>query len=169
MSEYGDDDYDDEYNDETYDKESNIELQATFKDIERVSVRNVDIEMFIDMLGGKNNKPFRSDIKKFVDNVYNVCRGMMEDNVALLNKLDLEKILENMVNLNKPGYKNASAYILGYIASNGGTKYTKESAKKAFTLLKKKNKYNYTIEDTTVDDASIVRYSILWINMKNKL
>lgn len=158
-------DYDDD-NEYSYEKESNIELQASFKDIERVSARILDLETYIDMLGGKHNKPFRSDIKKFVDNVYSITRNLMDDNLKLLYPEDQQEILDNMKNLNKPGYKNPSAYILGYIASNGGSKYDKESAKKAFSLLKKKNKYKYTIEDKSVDYASIVRYSILWMNMK---
>ena len=158
-----DDDYDD-YDDE---RGSNIEMQASYKDTERVSLENVDLEIYIDILGGKQNKLFKSDIKKFVENVYSVTKSLMDINI--LYRYDLKEILDNMIHLKKPGYKNATAYVLGYIASNGGSIYNKDSAKKTFSLLNK-NKNKYDIEDKSINNISVVRYSILWLNMKkNKL
>jgi len=157
---------DDDYEYETESK--NIEMQASYKDTERVSLENVDLEIYIDILGGKQNKLFKSDIKKFVENVYSVTKSLMDINILFRD--DLKEILDNMIHLKKPGYKNATAYVLGYIASNGGNKYDKDLAKTTFSLLNKnKNENKYDIEDKSINLISVVRYSILWLNMKNKL
>ena len=52
---------------------------------------------------------------------------LMNINIGFIHMDNLTDILDNIYTLNKPGYKNAPAYILGYYASNGGTEITKKS------------------------------------------
>jgi hypothetical protein len=140
-------------------------MQATFKDLERVNVGNYkDLDIYVDIIGGKQNKLFRSDIEVFVQTVYNVGKELIDAKV--INEADLDNLLENMSRINKPQYKNATAYILGYIASGGGGDITKNSAKKALKLITP-GKYDYQVEDRSVDCAAIIRYARLWQNIVN--
>ena len=139
-----------------------INFQATFSQIQEAresmsAKHSIEIETLIDTLGSSKYKKFRSNIDKFVKDVDHITYELIENN-AIANE-DKNIILNSMINLNNPGYKNATAYILGYIISNGGISITKDSAKKSFKLLTKK-----IFDDETVDPESIVRYGRLWLN-----
>jgi hypothetical protein len=70
-----------------------------------------------------------------------------------------------MSKLNKPQYKNATAYILGYIASNGGHNITKDKIKKSLGLIRFNKKDIYTVQDKSIDCAAVIRYVRLWQNI----
>lgn len=146
------------------DEEDNvINMQATFKDLDRINVGNYkDLDIYIDAIGGKQNKLFRSDIEIFVQTVYSVGKEFIDNNI--ISPIELDILLESMSKINKPQYKNATAYILGYIISNGGKDITKINAKKAFSLITP-GKSPYLVEDKSVDCAAIIRYARLWQNI----
>ena len=122
-----------------------------------------ELDMYINMIGGKQNKLFRSDIEIFVHTVYNVGKELIDNNE--LSSKDLDILLETMSRLNKPQYKNATAYILGYIASGNGNDITKERLKDALKLIRFDKKGTYLVEDKSLDCASILRYARLWQNI----
>ena len=63
-----------------YEDDGKIYLQATFKDLERVNMGDYkDLDMYINMIGGKQNKLFRSDIEIFVHTVYNVGKELIDN------------------------------------------------------------------------------------------
>lgn len=140
-----------------------IKLQSTFKDLERSNVRGIDVQVYIDMLDIRRNKVFLSDIENFVINVNNIARELIENDIILND--DLEILLNSIVKIDKPQYKNATAYILGYIASDRGKELTIDNFKKAFNLIKKSKKYKYTVNDTSVQTPDIIRYARLWLKI----
>ena len=144
-------------------EEDTIRLESTFKDFERANVRGIDIQNYIDMLDTRRNKAFLSDIENFVINVNNIGKEMVDNNI-LIND-DIEILLNNIIKLDKPQYKNATAYILGYIATDRGRELSQENFKKAYNLTKKTKKYKYTVEDTSVQSPDIVRYGRLWLQL----
>jgi hypothetical protein len=145
------------------DDEDTIKLQSTFKDLERSNVRGIDIQIYIDMLDNRRNKAFLSDIENFVINVNNIGKELVDNNI-LIND-DLEILLNSIAKINKPQHKNATAYILGYIATDKGRELTIDNFKKAFNLIKKSKKYKYTMDDTSVQTPDIIRYARLWLKL----
>ena len=156
--------YNNKHNMSDDDNDNKIDMQATFNDLQRVGIGNYqDLENYIDAIGGKQNKLFRSDIETFVNSVYNVGRELIDN--SILSKNDLDILLNSMSKLNKPQYKNATAYILGYIASSGGHNITEEKIKKAFGIIRFDRKDIYTVQDKSLDWASVIRYARLWQNI----
>jgi hypothetical protein len=143
------------------DEDNNIGFEDSFKDVERTGMRGIDIDVYLNEFSLKQTKLFRSDIESFIINTNSIAREMVDNNI--LNNNDLENILENIKNLDKPNLKNPSAYILGYIASNGGRNLDIENYKKALNIIKRK-KTKYSLEDTSVLQPDIVRYARIWIN-----
>jgi hypothetical protein len=143
-----------------------IVSEVQFKDLDRVSMPNyIDIDMYIDLVSKKRNKLFMSSLEKFVKNVYQIGKDLIEN--GLLSIKDLENILNNIATLDNPQYKNATAYLLGYIASDGGTNLDPKNAE---NLLRKFNtlEKNKFFEDDTIDCAAIIRYARLWVSMISK-
>ena len=154
----------DDENENENDNDNRIEMQATFSDLQRINIGGYqDLDNYIDAIGGKQNKLFRSDIEIFVHSVYNVGKELI--NNSILSSGDLDILLNYMSKLNNPQYKNATAYILGYIASGGGNDITKERAKKAIGLIRFSKKDIYSVEDKSIDCAAIIRYARLWQNI----
>ena len=143
-----------------------IVSEVQFKDLDRVSMPNyIDIDMYIDLVSKKRNKLYMSSLEKFVKNVYQIGKDLIEN--GLLSIKDLENILNNIATLDNPQYKNATAYLLGYIASDGGTNLDPKNAEnllRKFNTLEKKNFF----EDDTLDCAAIIRYARLWVSMISK-
>ena len=143
-----------------------IVSEVQFKDLDRVSMPNyIDIDMYIDLVSKKRNKLFMSSLEKFVKNVYQIGKDLIEN--GLLSIKDLENILNNITTLDNPQYKNATAYLLGYIASDGGTNLDPKNAEnllRKFNTLEKKKFF----EDDTIDCAAIIRYARLWVSMISK-
>ena len=143
-----------------------IVSEVQFKDLDRVSMPNyIDIDMYIDLVSKKRNKLFMSSLEKFVKNVYQIGKDLIEN--GLLSIKDLENILNNIATLDNPQYKNATAYLLGYIASDGGTNLDPKNAEnllRKFNTLEKKKFF----EDDTIDCAAIIRYARLWVSMISK-
>ena len=144
-----------------------IESKAQFKDFERVSMPNyIDIDMYIDLASKKRKKLFMSGLEKFVKNVYDIGKDLVEINFRNMSIDDLRIILDSIAKLDNPQYKNATAYLLGYIASSGGTNLDPKNVEillREFDKLEKKNFF----EDNRVDCAAIIRYARLWMYIKS--
>lgn len=165
-----------------------IEMKGGFKDLERTTTREIDISIYTDMIGGKSSKLFRSDIEIFITDIVKITKELIEINI--ITDKDQNNILENMNNLQKPEFKNATAYILGYIVSQGGFKLSKDFYYLTLVLIGKnlkedkilkisnemvKNKIfsiirtKYRMEDKSVESPDIIRYGRLWLNMYGNL
>lgn len=144
------------------DDDNNIRFEDSFKDVERTGMRGVDIDIYLNEFSLKQHKLFRSDIESFIINTNSIAKELVDNNIDI----DIEIILENIKNLDKPHLKNPTAYILGYIASRGGRKLDQDSYKKALNMIKKGKKGNYAFEDTSVLQPDIIRYARIWLNFK---
>lgn len=145
--------------DEEDDYSVRIETQAQFRDFERVGIPGfIDIDQYIDSLG-KRNKLFMSDIQKFVTNVFMLCNELAEE--RLLSPKDITIILDSISKLNKPAYKNSTAYVIGYIVSGGGRNFTYNNFK---TYFNNKIIKQY-LEEKDIDCSVIIRYARLWTNI----
>lgn len=163
----------DEYNYDNID--DTIEMRADINAGERTTYRN-DID--VDYLLEKKDRLFKTSLEYMVTKVNAITLELISNNVLSMD--DLQVILGNIKNLDKPEFKNATGYVLGYIASNGGRKITELSMNSAFCLLNhynnpesqqycKENKYkktNYVIEDPLVLEYDVIRYARLWISLK---
>lgn len=176
-------------NDDYNSDKDNIEMQGGYKDLERTSRREIDIDSYINMFGDKNRtKLFRSDIEIFVYDVVRISKELIDINIISYKDQDI--ILESMGILNRPEFKNATAYILGYIVSQGGFKMSKDHYYIALTLIGKNIKdekikkisnenirskiyslklKKYKVEDHSIESPDIVRYGRLWLNIYENL
>lgn len=79
-----------------------------------------------------------------------------------INDSDIDFMLNKIGNLKKPEFKNATAYILGYLAiKNSGNKLNKNNIFKVF------EKCLPYVQDKSVKKADIIRYARLWLNILN--
>jgi hypothetical protein len=94
----------------------------------------------------------------FRNNVEAISRDIKTNHPRLLGNDDIEFLQDKINTLDKPGYKNASCYILGYIATNE----SKESIDKV-RLDFAHRKIVPELVDTSIEKADIIRYGNLWI------
>ena len=73
-----------------------------------------------------------------------------------LDHRDMEALENSFDKVKDPEYKNPLGYVLGYIASRGGTKIDNETVDKAFLSLEK---------DGDVKQPDVIRYARLWMKM----
>ena len=83
------------------------------------------------------------------------------NNKLKINDTDISTIKKMMIKLKHQGYLNPSAYVLGYLVTNN--KYNKIDVD-MFKFIK--NKVLNKLEDKSIKDPDIIRYSRLWINLK---
>ena len=142
------------------DNTTRIETQAQYSDFERVGIPGfIDIEYYIDTLG-KRNKLFMSAIEKFVKSVFYISKELAEN--GLIKSNEIKTILDNISNLSKPSHKNAAAYVIGYLVSDGGNQHL--TFKILSEYLNNKIIKNY-MEDENIDCSAIIRYARLWTNI----
>lgn len=90
-------------------------------------------------------------------------------NIEFIRIDSLTDILDNIYNLNKPGYKNAPAYILGYYASNGGRDITKKSVDLIWKNLNQITLLSTKYPNFSIKKPDVIRYARLWLIItKNK-
>lgn len=81
---------------------------------------------------------------------------------AIALDLGLETDINDMTSfaekVNRPDYKNVTAYILGYIASSGGYRITDQSRRRSMDLLNR-------VDDKSVQPVDVIRYARYWINV----
>lgn len=69
---------------------------------------------------GKKGREAISPEDRFLINTDAFCRYLNSQNIALLSENDINTLLEKTTLMTELKYKNYIAYILGYIASQGG-------------------------------------------------
>ena len=96
---------------------------------------------------------FKARVEATVRNLSSV-RGC----IALDSLLDVLEPINDLANIQ---FKNATAFVLGYIASNGGTSITKTSVSKAVRCRKEMIMPSGPFEDI-VTDKDIIKYAVYW-------
>jgi hypothetical protein len=157
MDYYEEDNEYNEYNqyEEDYENEDNIQMEGEVNAFERVGLRNdfnmIDLENL-----DKKNKLKKTPLERFYETTNAICQQLFDKNK--LSEIDIKNILENIGKIDKPEYKNATGYILGYIVSNGGNKIIKKKLLDSEDILD-------NLEDKSVQIPDIIRYSRLWMNL----
>jgi len=118
-----------------------------------------------DMIGiitgpdGKINREMLDPLQIFQIQVDAVSRHLKDQKIKKpLDERDIQKMIEKSNVLPHINYKNPTAYVLGYIASNGGSRITQEQFNNSSKLLE----YVY---DTSVLEPDILRYARLWMTI----
>ena len=151
--------YEDEYEDE-YEKEDNIEMKGEVNAFERTGIRN-DFNMLDVENLDKKSKLKKTPLERFYESVNGICQQLLERNKLVEG--DIRIILENIGQLDKPEYKNATAYILGYLTFKDSNKDGTINKKFLDNLEKK---VLPTLEDRSVTIPDVIRYTRLWMNLE---
>ena len=149
------DDYGDDYGDDAPD------MQATFDQQMHSSITDecggLPIYMGDNMTElTRNLYQLVSDpVNRFKSYVGAISYKMSEDNIFDVSIKDRNAMCLKANNLDKIKYLNPTAYIIGYIVTNGGKKIDKKLLKKSFTKLN-------LLTDDSVKPADVVRYARYW-------
>jgi hypothetical protein len=142
--------------------EDNMDLQAGFTDIDRVS-RADDCGSFPVVKSGnlsEINKEIdqltQDPIERFKRYVGAISHSMTEDGLYDISIDDRNKMCRMTSRLDNVKYLNATAYILGYVSTDGGKAINKKKIKEIF-----KAKLN----DDSVKPPDIVRYARFWLEL----
>lgn len=146
--------------DEYYEEDDYVQEQEFGQErnaFERVGIRNDFIDIDIDK---KKSRTQKTPIERFVENVNAIALDLM-NSLNILTDVDIKMILESISLVDNPEYKNPTAFILGYFATNGGHKIEKKKLKKTFDIIEEEQ-----IVDTSVSQPDIIRYCRLWLNLR---
>jgi copper chaperone CopZ len=169
-----------DYTEDAYEDEQKV----TFSDMTRVSKLGVRIS------GKGSLQDYEKEIEKrtksqnpdigFREKINTICNYYIENGIISykikgrtieFDENTIKEILKSVDYISNVQYKNPTAYILGFLASNGGISIEKETIKKIFNLVTDKedeegNKIYAKIKEGNVNPEDIIRYANLWIKIK---
>lgn len=106
---------------------------------------------------GKKGRDIISPEDRFLINTDAFCRRLNSDNIAKLTEKDINTLLEKTESVTNLRFKNYVGYVLGYIATKGGStlevKDVQNVIKKILPLVG---------EEAGIEPADVVRYSRYW-------
>lgn len=157
-----DNDYDSNYDDEDLDwtVEDDTE-QDVYKDemgvFNRVGLPGAIIGGLVGP-DGKIDRTVQDPLERFQIQTDAISRNLMEQNITI-NEKDIQIMLEKATLLKYVNFKNANAYVAGYIASIGGTEITKKS-------------FEHTVKNVlpnllggSVQPPDVLRYARLYLDL----
>lgn len=101
---------------------------------------------------------------QFLLNVNKFCRDLMDQDVKLM-QVDIDRMLEYSQDIKESlRYRNAAGYILGYIATKGGTVINPASIQKTINEVLPK-----LGSDQGVFPPDVVRYARYWMKLRSKV
>lgn len=139
---------------EEYDYEEELEPVADYKSFQRTSI---SASLPSRMMGGLKEmtnmtEQFKVRVEAAVGRLS--FRGCLQDG-------DLLSIMEPINDLPFVQFKNATAFVLGYIASNGGRSISKALVDKAIRCREEMTMPSVQFEDI-VTDKDIIKYAVYW-------
>ena len=141
--------------DENYDENENY-FANEFKARERTNYIGKLQEMLNQHVTFDNKKKnILSADERFLIAVDTFAR---KNDVFKLSNSDIDLILEKTKNIKNIKYKNPTAYVLGYIISNGGTINKKKFQKVRDEILPE-------FKDFGVEPEDVLRYGRFWLNL----
>jgi hypothetical protein len=127
------------------DYEDDIEYQDVFSDLERVTFGQLG------MVGNRitdNEDLFAIKVDATARNINTIYQ---------LTNDDIGYMIEKSKEMTYVEFKNAEAYVLGYVASNGGTRIDKPSVNIVFNKL--------LSSFPSISKEDVIRYARLWMNL----
>ena len=116
-------------------------------------------------------KAAQEPLEKFIQSVEAISLDIRNDGINITNG-DILEMIETASYLEHVEHKNPSAYILGFLATEGGKKYEIENGKKIILpkLYDKiiKNVLPCIDSDSSVFPEDVIRYSRLWLQLYSK-
>lgn len=107
---------------------------------------------------GKIDRAIQDPLERFQIQTDAVARNLMGQNIDI-SEGDIQILLEKATLLKYVHFKNANAYVVGYIASKGGTVITK----KRFDYVIKRVLPN--LLEGSVQPPDVLRYARLYLNL----
>jgi hypothetical protein len=152
-------------------KDDENQLQAGFSDVGRTSIADdcggtsVIISGKISDLNKDINKLTHDPLERFKIYIGAISYSMTENNIYDISVDDRNYMCRVASSLNNSKYLNPTAYILGFIATNGG----RPSVNKKREINKKKitQIFNFLnlLNDDSVKPADVIRYSRFWLTL----
>ncbi len=153
----------DDESQDSYEWDEPDNLQPEFAALQRVGLPG----QVGALLGGGRDVPMRGidramqdPLERFQEYVDAIARNLRSWDDVSIDDTDIEKLFVSARKLKDVGYKNPTAYILGYIASEGGNKMSDPKSqgwKNSLIALKHL--------DDTVLEPDIIRYGRLWLSL----
>lgn len=106
---------------------------------------------------GKKGREAISPEDRFLINTDAMCRRLNSENVIKITEADITNMLESTVKVVGLKYKNYIGYILGYLASQGGT--TLNVVQVGYVI---KNVLPHVADEGGITPADVVRYARFW-------
>jgi len=103
----------------------------------------------------------QSSIEQFNTTVEAVFNKLNEVD-TIFKRGDISYILDSIDKLDRPGYKNAVSYILGYYVRS----FNKKDVEKIFSILPIINDFSVEFPIFKVTKQDIIRYGRLWNNIE---
>lgn len=95
-----------------------------------------------------------------------VFNKLLELEISFINDNDLKDILDYADNLEKPGYKNALSYILGFYASSYGNKINSQTIKMIWEEFPRITSHSVEYPIFNIKKHDVLRYARLWLKIK---
>lgn len=146
----------DEWGYESNNDQYQQELRDGFADIERSS-RADDcggLPVPIDKIKNVTQDPE----ERFKIYVGAISHSITENEFYDISVEDRNKMCRMASQLNNVKYLNPTAYILGYISTNGGQEINKKTLQNIFTFLP-------MLTDDSVKPPDVIRYARFWLNL----
>ena len=135
------------------------DLQDGFVDIERSS--RADDCGGLPMPMNEINKVIQDPEERFKRYVGAISHSITEDGLYDISVEDRNKMCRVASNLKTIKYLNPTAYILGFITTDGGQKINNKTIKYIFTVL-------HLLTDVSVKPPDVVRYARFWLNLETE-
>jgi hypothetical protein len=142
---------------EAVDDVDDLDLQSGFADIERVSRAEDCGSIPVNLSNLKEIDQLTHDpVERFKIHVGATSHSMTEDGLYDITIDDRNKMCRVSSHLDNVKYLNATAYILGYVATDGGRAINKKKLKEIFTDK---------LKDDSVKPPDILRYARFWLGL----
>ena len=104
----------------------------------------------------------QSSVEQFNTTVEAVFNKLADADIKFIKKENMSYILDSIDKLERPGYKNATSYILGYYVRS----FNKKDVEKVFSILPIVNNFSSEFPIFKVTKQDIIRYGRLWNNIE---
>lgn len=106
----------------------------------------------------KDMRQYQNPMENFISQVDAISRHLMSQDNSVISETDIQKLLDTVSSIENIKYKNPTAYVLGYIASNKGRNITKKSASAAFYQID-------SVRDESIREQDVIRYARYWLTL----
>lgn len=148
----------------SFEGEVEIEFKPSINAYERAGLPSAVAAMLGTNIGGelgelekKINRLVQDPADRFAIYVDAISRSLINRDIVKLSQDDIESMLMPIRNIKNVEHKNPTAYILGYIASQGGRSLQHQIVEKVLKVMLP------SVEDSSVKEPDVIRYARFWM------